>query len=146
VVSLSCAERKSERQKAQLELRVATVVRDNKKCICKNINNKKRAKESLHPVFDAGRNVATKDEEKTEVLHAFFASVFNSQTSYSHGIQPPELEDRDEEQDKPPIIQEEAVNDLLCHLDSHKSMGSGGACQATIHHVSAVLDNRGGPR
>jgi len=30
-----------------------------------------------------GGNIATKDEEKTEVLNAFFASVFNSQTGYS---------------------------------------------------------------
>jgi len=32
------------------------------------------------------------------------------------------LEDREAEQNKPPIIQEEAVNNLLCHLDTHKSM------------------------
>ncbi|GAB0186362.1 mitochondrial enolase superfamily member 1 [Grus japonensis] len=44
----------------------------------------------------------------------------------SQGIQPPELEDRDREQNKPPIIQEEAVNDWLCHLDTHKSMGLDG--------------------
>ncbi|KAK4806141.1 hypothetical protein QYF61_001064 [Mycteria americana] len=50
-------------------------------------------------------------------------SVFNSQTSYPQGIQPPELEDRNGEQNKPPIIEEEAVNDLLRHLDTHKSMG-----------------------
>jgi len=33
------------------------------------------------------------------------------------------LEDRDGDQNKPPIIQEEAVNDLLCHLDAYKSVG-----------------------
>jgi len=36
------------------------------------------------------------------------------------------LEDRDGEQNKTPIIQEEAVNDLLCHLDAYKSMGPDG--------------------
>jgi len=34
------------------------------------------------------------------------------------------LEHRDGEQNKPPIIQEEAVNDLLCHLNTYKSVGS----------------------
>ena len=40
--------------KAQLELRLATVVRDNKTCFYKYINNKKRAKQNLHPLSDAG--------------------------------------------------------------------------------------------
>jgi len=35
------------------------------------------------------------------------------------------MEDRDGEQKKPPIIQEEIVNDLLCHLDTYKSMKAG---------------------
>ena len=87
--------------KAQLELSLATVVRDNKKCFYKYINNKKRAKENLHTLLDMGGNTATKHEEKDKVLNAFFVSVFNSQTSYSQGTQPPELEDRDREQNKP---------------------------------------------
>jgi len=60
------------------------------------------------------------------LINALFASVFNSQTSYSQDIQPSELEDRDREQNKPPIIQEEAVNNLPCHLDTHRSMGPDG--------------------
>jgi len=79
--------------------------------------------------LDARGNIATKDEEKAEVLHAFFASAFNSQTGYSKGSQPPVLEDRDGEQNKPPIIQEEAVNDLLCHQDTDKSMEMDGSTQ-----------------
>jgi len=39
---------------------------------------------------------------------------------------PPMLEGRDVEQNKPPIIQEQAVNDLLYHLDTYKSMGLDG--------------------
>jgi len=36
------------------------------------------------------------------------------------------LEGRIGMQNKPPIIQEEEVNDLLCHLDTYKSMGLDG--------------------
>ncbi|GAB0208581.1 mitochondrial enolase superfamily member 1 [Grus japonensis] len=79
--------------------------------------------------------MATKDE----VLNAFFASVFNSQTSCPQGIQPPELEDRDGEQNKPPIIQEEAVNDLLCHLDTHKSMGPDGIHPRVLRGLAEEL-------
>ena len=76
--------------------------------------------------MDAMGNIANKDEEKAEVLNAFFASVFNSQTSYSQDSQPPVLEGRVEVGNRPPIIQEEAVNDLLCHLDTYTSVGPNG--------------------
>jgi len=152
----SCRE-EMRKAKAQLELRLATVVRDNKKCFYKYINNKKRAKENLHPLLDVRGNIINKDEEKAEVLHAFFASVFNSHTGYPQSSQPPVLEDREGELNKPPIIQEEVVNDLLCHLDAYKSMGPDGIhprvlrklveeLAKPLHHLSAVLANRGGLR
>jgi len=42
------------------------------------------------------------------------------------GRQPLVLEDKEAEQNTPPTTQEEAVNDLLCHLDTYKSMGPDG--------------------
>jgi len=54
---MSCRE-EIRKAKAQLELRLATLVRDNKECFYKYINNKKRAKESLHPLLDARGNIA----------------------------------------------------------------------------------------
>jgi len=108
---------------------LATVVRDNKKYFHKYIDTTKRAKKNLHPLLDAGGDVVTKDEGKAEVLNAFFTSGFNTQTGYSQGSQPPVLEDRDGEQNKPPIIQKEAVNDLLCHQDTYKPMGLDGSTQ-----------------
>jgi len=70
-------------------------------------------KENLHPLLDAKGNIVTKDEEEDEVLNVFFASVFNSKTSYSWGTQPPELEDRNGEQNEALIIQGEMVINLL---------------------------------
>jgi len=64
----------------------------------------KEGQENLHSLLDARENIANKDKEKVEVLNAFFVSVFNSQTSYSQDTQPPVLEDRDGEQNKPPVI------------------------------------------
>ena len=54
-----------------------------------------------------------KDQDKTEVLNAFFASIFNSKTHYSLGTQPLLLVDRDREQNRPCIIHDEMVSDLL---------------------------------
>ena len=59
--------------KAQLELRLATAVKDNKKSFYKYINGKRRAKENVHPILDAAGNVATK--EKAEVLNTFFTPL-----------------------------------------------------------------------
>jgi len=82
---------KIRRAKAQLELNLTTAIKDNKKCFYKQVSNKKRAKDNLHPLLDAGKNIVTKDEGKADVINAFFASVFNSETSCSWGTQTPEL-------------------------------------------------------
>lgn len=68
-----------------------------------------------------GGNIASRDEEKAEVLNAFLTSAFNRKPTYPQAIQPPEVEDRSREQNEVPTWQEEVVSELLCCLDTHKS-------------------------
>ncbi|NWY94667.1 RTXE polymerase, partial [Loxia curvirostra] len=108
---------------AHFELRMASSVRDNKKCFYKYINARRKGKTSLCSLLDKGGNLVSADEEKAEVLHAYFASVFSGKTTCPQDTWTPGMVDGDREQNGPPIIQEEAVKELLKCLDVHKSMG-----------------------
>lgn len=66
-----------------------------------NILTTKRGPKKIYHLLDVKRNIVTKDEE---VWGALFASVFNRKTGFPHGNQLPELVERDEEQNWPPVI------------------------------------------
>lgn len=65
----------------------------------------------------------TKAEENDEVFDAISDSVFYSKTNYSWSTWPPDLEERDGEQNEAPTIQGKMVTDLLHHLDTDKAVG-----------------------
>ena len=55
--------------KAQLELRLATAVKENKKSFYKYISGKRRTKENFHPLLDAAGNVTTEEKAEVPSLH-----------------------------------------------------------------------------
>jgi len=73
---LGYARRKLERQKDPTLIQLSHFSKRQKKFFYKYINSKRRAKENLRPLVDVVGNVITEDKEKTEVLTAFFTSVF----------------------------------------------------------------------
>lgn len=90
------------------------------------------------PPLDVAGYIITKNEEIAVVLNAFFISLFNSQTSYPQGTQPPELKDRDGEQNKknkPPITQEEIVKRPATPLESLEPDGDRSTCITSRKHI-----------
>ncbi|PKU29476.1 rna-directed dna polymerase from mobile element jockey-like [Limosa lapponica baueri] len=59
--------------------------------------------------------------------------------NYPQGVQPLELEDKDGEQNNTPVIHEEVVNDLLMHLDPHKSTGLDGIHPRVLRGLAREL-------
>lgn len=81
----------------------------------------------------------SKEGEAAEITNGFFASVLISKTSCFLGTPPSELEDRDQEKNRAPIIQREMVSDLTDYLDIHKSMGAGRIQPRVLRDVAEVF-------
>ena len=122
-------------------------VYNNNKYFYKYINSKRKARENLHPLLDAKGNLVTKDQDKAEVLNAFVASLFHSKTHYFQRTQSPVLVDRNGDPNRPCIIHNEMVLDLLQKLDARvqgaRLTGTAGRkqgllCTYTDRHVDTL--------
>jgi len=78
--------------KAQLELNLAKVLKNNKKGLCRCVVQKRKMKENAYttPPINKTGELAANIMQMAEVFGNFFASIFNSNLS-SHIFQPHEL-------------------------------------------------------
>ena len=105
--------KKMKEANAQFELKIATSVKDTKKCFYKDIDVTRKCKTNLCSLLDEGGNLVPADEEMAEVLNSFFASVFSGKTTCLEDSCALALVDGVREQNGPPVIQEEAARELL---------------------------------
>ncbi|NXS01657.1 RTXE polymerase, partial [Oxylabes madagascariensis] len=132
--------KKIREAKAQFELNLATFVKDSKKFFYKYIKGKRKGKTSLRSLLYERRNLVTADEEKAELLNSF-ASVFSGKTARPQDNCPPGLVDGVREQNGAPVVQEEAVRELVSCLDVSKSMGPDGIHPRVMRELANELAN-----
>ena len=64
--------------KAQLKLKLAVDVTNNKKGFFRYVSHKQKKKENIGPVLNGKGESITNDAEKAELLNTFFTSLFTS--------------------------------------------------------------------
>ena len=81
---------KIKKAKAQVGLTSARGVKNNKKGFFRCISRRRQIKESVPPLINEDRELASSDMEKAEVLTKCFASVFTGRQAPPHVCQDPE--------------------------------------------------------
>lgn len=66
--------------KAHLEVNLARNVKGNEKCFYKCISSTRKMRKKVGLLLKVREDLLTKNMEKTEILNAFFTSVFTGKT------------------------------------------------------------------
>jgi len=85
------------------------------------VGDKRKARGIVGPLWKDTRDLDAQDMEKAEVVHDFFSSPFTSKCS-SHTAQVADGKGGDWENEEPPTVGKDQVQDHLRNLQLQKSM------------------------
>ena len=71
---LQICREKTQKAKVQLELKLASILSENKKGFFKYVNSKRRLKNTIRPIHAEDGHLTNRDEEKAEACNTFLAS------------------------------------------------------------------------
>jgi len=78
------------------------------------------------------------DEEKPELLSAFFAAIFSAKAGPQE-FQALEVREEACRKDDPPLVKEDCVRDHFSNLEAHKSMGPDGMYAQVLREMANVI-------
>jgi len=122
------------KDKAHLELNLTREVKDNKK----GFISKQKTRKNVGPLLNKVGALVMGHTEKTELLNAFFASVFSAKAG-PQASQSLEVREEAWRKDDLSLVEEVRVRDHLSKLDIHKCMGPDGMHPQVLRELTDVV-------
>ncbi|XP_064918707.1 ubiquitin-conjugating enzyme E2 K isoform X1 [Columba livia] len=128
----------TRKAKGSLELNLARGVKDNRKSFFKYVAGETNTRGNAGPLMNEVGALVTEDTEKTELLNAFFVSVYSAR-SCPEEPRTAEAPEEGRTMEEFASVDGDWVREQLGNLDIHKSMGPDGMHPQVLRELAEVI-------